>query len=399
MAGSLEKRPNNKWLLVVPGGTGPGGKRIKHKKTVEATSEREARKLLDQFSAEVQKGEYVAPSKMTFAQFTERWLKNHAEVQLSPKTLFRYKQILESRVLPAMGHLQVEQIKPVHLMEFYSNLREAGGRMDGKPGKLSEKTILYHHRVISSILSSAVEWQVINSNPAARVKPPKVTKKQAPCYDESQIVAMLEALETEELKYQVIVQVALFSGQRRGEILGLEWRHIDFKEGTLTVEQASQYLPDRGVFVKPPKNESSKRLLSLPPFLLDLLRRYRKEQAEGRMLVGDAWQGTDRIFTTWDGRPMHPDTVSSWFPQFLERHGLPHLTFHGLRHSSATMSINEGLPAKSISGRLGHSSIGITMDLYGHYLQSADKVMADKLEQVYQRMKNNSKGDAKKGRA
>ena len=134
-------------------------------------------------------------------------------------------------------------------------------------------------------------------------------------------------------------------------------------------------------------------------FLLDLLRQYKKQQAETRLKVGDLWQGTDHVFTTWDGRPMHPDSISSWFPAFLERHGLPHLTFHGLRHSSATMQINEGVPLKNISGRLGHANVGTTADIYGHYLRSADKVTADKLEGVYQRMKGSGKKDAKKGRA
>lgn len=398
MAGWLEKRGENKWRLNVPGGTGPDGKRVTHRKVVEVTSERQARKQLDLFSAEVQKGEYVEPSKVTFAEFVERWLKNYGEKNLAPKTLFRYKQILESRILPAMGHLQVEQIKPFHLMEFYANLGEDGVRMDGKAGGLSERTVLYHHRVLSSILNDAVQWQIIPFSPASRVKPPKCSKKVAACYDEAQIMAMLEVLEKEDLKYRAIVHVGLFTGMRRGEIMGLDWGDIDFDSGTLTVRQASQYLPDRGVFVKDPKNESSVRLISLPLFLVDMLRQYRKEQAAARLKVGDLWQASDRVFVTWDGLPMHPDTISSWFPQFLDRHGLPHLTFHGLRHSAATTLVNEGVPLKNISGRLGHANVGTTADIYGHYLKSADKAIADKLEVVYQRIKNGKK-DRKKGRA
>lgn len=122
-----------------------------------------------------------------------------------------------------------------------------------------------------------------------------------------------------------------------------------------------------------------------------MLRQYKREQAEARLKVGDLWQGSDRLFTTWDGRPMHPDTVSSWFPKFLKRHGLPLLPFHGLRHTAATMMINAGVPAKVVSGHFGHANIGTTHDIYGHFLRSADKEAADRLEQTYQRMKQNGK--------
>lgn len=394
MAGWVEERSENRWRLNVPGGSGPKGERIVHRKMVEAKSEREAKKLLDLFSAEVQKGEYVAPSKLTFEEFVERWFRNYGEKNLAPKTLFRYREILESRVLPAMGHLPVEQIKPFHLMEFYTNLQEDGIRADGKPGGLSPKTILQHHRIISSILNDAAQWQVISSSPAARVRPPKVQKKQAGCYDESQMAALLDTLDKEELKYRVLVHLALFTGCRRGELMGLEWQDIDFQKGTLEVRQASQYLPGQGTFTKAPKNESSVRLLSLPPFLVDMLRQYKKEQTEGRLKAGDLWQGSNRLFTTWDGRPMHPDTVTSWFPKFLQRHNLPHLPFHGLRHTAATMLINQNVPLKNISGRLGHSNISTAGDIYSHFLQSADKAISDTLEQVYHDMK-----DTKKGRA
>ncbi|MGI9861787.1 site-specific integrase [Moorella naiadis] len=391
MAGWVERRGENSWRLNVPGGTGPDGKRKVYRKTVEATSKRQAEKLLAEFAAEVQKGLYVEPSKLTLAEFAERWLKDYGEANLAPKTLFRYRQLLASRILPALGHLKLEQIKPLHLLEFYANLQEAGIRTDGRPGGLSEQTILHHHRLISAMLQDAVEWQIIPFNPASRVKPPKVPKKEVACYDEWQVAALLQALEGEESKYRVMVTMALFTGLRRGELLGLEWKHVNLDDGTLEVRQAAQYLPGMGNFVKAPKTKGSVRKLSLPPFLVMLLRQYRKEQLEARLKVGDRWQDSDRFFTTWDGRPMSSNTVSNWFGKFLKRHGLPPLPFHGLRHTAATMLINQGLQAKNISSRLGHSTISITMDLYGHYLRSADKEAADRLEQAYQHMKNGSK--------
>ena len=414
--GSLEKRGDNTWRLVASCGM-KGDKQIKKRKTVtvkvacgqksckgctrtaRCQARREAEKLLAEFVLEIEKGMFIEPGKLTFADFVERWLKDYAESNLAPKTLFHYKKMLDSRILPAMGHLKIEQIKPTHLLEFYANLQEEGIRNDGRPGTLSAKTILKHHRIISSILNDAVQWQVLASNPASRVKPPKTTKKQAACYDEEQVAKLMEALENEQLKYKTLIYLAIFTGCRRGELMGLEWQDIDFNKGTLEIRQASQYLPGQGTFTKGPKNESSERLMALPASIMTLLKQYKTYQAAERLKVGDLWKGSDRLFATWDGQPMHPDTISKWFPKFLKRHGLPPLPFHGLRHTAATMLINQGLPAKSISGRLGHADIGTTYNIYGHYLKSADREAADRLETVFQNMTGNGKKETIKGQA
>lgn len=382
MAGWVEKRGENTWRLNVPGGTGPDGKRKIFRKNVEAKSKREAEKLLDLFSAEVLKGQYVEPSKLTFKDFAERWLRDYAEPNLAPKTVFRYRQLLESRILPAMGHLKMEEIKPVHLLEFYKNLQEEGIRLDGKPGVLSEQTILHHHRLLSAIFNDAVEWQVIPSNPASRVKPPKVKRKRARYYEEEQVAVLLKALEKESLKHKTLVVLALSTGLRRGEIMGLEWPDVNFEEGTITVRQAAQYLPGKGTFEKDTKNETSERIIAVPESVAALLKEYRKEWLENRLKVGDLWQGSDRLFTTWDGRPGHAEWPSQWFAKFVRKHNLPPLSFHGLRHTSASLLISQGVHPKAISGRLGHSNISTTMDIYGHLLKSADREAADKLEGV-----------------
>lgn len=395
--GSVLKRGKDSWRLQVNCGMDAEDKQIRKTKTIHAASKKEAEKELAKFIAEIEKGQFIEPTKLTFADFTYRWLRDYAEKNLAPKTVFRYKQILKSRVLPAMGYLKIEKITPVHLMEFYANLQEDGIREDGKSGVLSAATILYHHRVISSILNDAVQWQVIASNPASRVKPPKGTKIQAACYDEEQTAALLEALEREDIKYKVMVHLALFTGLRRGELMGLEWQDLNFEKNILDIRQASQYLPGQGTFTKKPKNQSSVRFLCLPSSLMALLKQYKAHQAEERLKAGIQWQGSERIFTTQKGGTMHPDTVSRWFPKFLKRQGLPELPFHGLRHTAATMLINQGLPAKSISGRMGHSNIGTTFDIYGHYLKSADRESADRLEEVYQKMKDNKKKETIKG--
>jgi len=271
MAGYYEKTKSGKYRLFVSAGTGPGGKRKRLTKTVEAKSDREAEKLLAQFVAEVEKGQYIEPGKLTFAEFVNRWLRDYGEVKLEPKTLHRYKEIL-GRVLEAMGHLRIDQIRPLHLVEFYQNLREEGIRKDGREGRLSEDTVLYHHKVISSIFNKAVKWGVVAVNPASKVDPPKSEGNQPAVYDEKQTAALLAALDEEPLKYKVIVILALATGLRRGELMGLEWPDVDFENNTITVNKASQYLPKKGTFTKGPKTKSSNRKIAVPESVMTLLK-------------------------------------------------------------------------------------------------------------------------------
>lgn len=383
MAGSIQKSGQNSWKLTVSCGFDAAGKRVRHTKTVICKSEREARKELALFVAEIERGQFTGSRKTTLKDFTLIWLRDYAEKQLAPKTLFRYKQILEDRIIPALGHLHLDKIKPNHLLSFYNNLTEAGIRKDGKEDRgLSERTILHHHRLIHTILETAVQWQYILSNPAGRVKAPKITRKPAAVYDQEQTAALLAAVESEPIKYQVIILLAISTGMRQGEIMGLTWKHIDFEKNTIRVEQSAQYLPQKGVFFKEPKNESSKRLIAIPSSVMEFLKHFKKHQAEERLKLGDKWQASDLLFTTWAGKPMFPNEMSSWFPRFLAKHQLPHLPFHGLRHTSATLLIAEGATATDLSRRLGHSTTSTTMNIYAHSLQKADTLLAQKMNSI-----------------
>ena len=435
--GSVEKRGENTWRLIVSAGM-KDDKQVKKKKSVTTTvscpesscrgcskvsrckARKEVEKLLAEFVLEIEKGVYFEPTKLTFKDFADRWLRDYAEKELAPTTTFRYRQLLDSRIYPAMGHLAVEKITPVHLMEFYANIQEEGIRLDGKAGKLSPTTIRHHHRLISSILNTAVQWQVLSTNPAARIKPPRVPKKIAGCYDEQQTASLLAAMENEPFKYQVAIALAIDTGVREGELMGLTWPAVDFENNTIEILQSAQYLPGKGNFTKLPKNETSLRIVSITPSVMALLRRYKAHQAARQLKAGDLWQGTERLFTTWDGRPTHTYSIGTWFAKFLKRttfhkpcnmpiskeatcphcnkpikekdvYRLPPLPFHGLRHTAATLLISTGMDSKTVSGRFGHSNIGTTYDIYGHYLKSADREAADRIEQVYQRMKGNDK--------
>ena len=400
MVGHIEPRGKS-FRLVVSGGRDKDGKQIKYTKTIKGVTPKEAEKELALMVAEIEKGQFADSKKLNLNDFVARWLKDYAQKRLAPKTLYRYKELLDKRILPALGHMRIDQIRPLHIMKFYNNLQEEGMRLDGKPGTLSDRTILHHHRLLSSIMQDAVEWQVIHSNPLTRVPTPKVKRKPAPCYDEEQTILLFQALDNEPMKYKVIIFLDIASGLRRGELMGLTWDNVNFKDSTIEVECSSQYLPGQGTFTKDPKNETSKRIISIPSSVMALLKEYKKHQSEEKLIVGSLWHDSNRLFTTWDGKPMHPDTVSKWFPKFLKRYNekvkndeyipdsekenlyLPPITFHGLRHTSATLLIGQGLHVKTISSRLGHSNISTTMDIYGHTLKKADQEAADKLDYLF----------------
>ncbi len=380
--GSIEKRGEGRYRLTVSGGYDHEGKRIRHRRTVQAANDTEADKKLLMYIAELEGSDYYEPERLRFKDFAIKWLKEHARPNLAPKTFMDYEKMLKDRIYPAIGHLTMNQIKPLHIIEFEGTLRKDDARFDGKPGPLSETTIRYYHRILSSIFSTAVEWGVVKENPVKRVKAPRVKKKKVRVYNLEEAAAMLEALKEEPLKWQVLVHLALVTGLRRGELLGIEWQDINFEKGILDINKASQSLPKRGTFSKDPKSEGAKRLISLPESTIQILKEYRKEWIENKLKLGDLWEGSNRLWVSRYGGHMHTDTPTKWFPKFLKRHSLPHMNFHGLRHTSATLLIAQGVDVRSVSGRLGHSRTSTTLDIYTHALRSADEAAAEIMENI-----------------
>ena len=389
MAGHLEKRGKNSWRLIVSHGFDNYGNRIKYTKSILANSRREADKELTKFVYEIENGVILQSSGMTFAQFTEMWTKNYALKELAPKTYDRYKGMLESRILPYFGHFKLDLIKPAHIIQFYDYLSKDHQlkRCKNNQGKttlkaLSSKTILEHHRLLRSMLQNAVYWQILPYNPVARVKPPKHTKPKIHYYDDIECKKLLEALEDEEIKFQTIVILTLFTGMRRGEVLALEWSDIDFKEGFVTVTKSSQYLPDKGIFVKDPKTESSVRSVGIPKVVIDMLTKYKVWYDNQKKECGDLWIDSNRLFVQWNGKPMHPDTITDWFRRFIQRKNLPPITFHGLRHTNATLMISKNIDLAVVASRLGHAQITTTLNFYVHPVQSHNKAAGDILEEI-----------------
>lgn len=248
--------------------------------------------------------------------------------------------------------------------------------------KLSGTSALYYYRVLSSILTTAVYWQVIPSNPCNRVKPPKAERKEAHYLDDLQAITLLEHLEKEPLQYRAVVTLLLYSGMRRGELCGLCWDDIDFENCIIDINKSSLYVSSRGIFDDDTKNKSSRRVIKIPAPVIELLKQHETEQIKTRLLLGDTWFDSKKVFTRWDGKPIHPDTLSGWFHDFIKKNDLPEITLHSLRHTNATLMIANGTDIKTVSKRLGHSNVTTTGNIYTHAIKTADEKAADTLQDI-----------------
>jgi len=390
MAGSIEKRGDS-YRLVCVVGYNLQGRPIKKSKTVHC-SKKEAKIELAKFVADVQKGMYVEGKSLKFTDFVEIWKRDYGSKELAPSTYKRYLGILESRIIPFFGHFRVDKIKPTDIMQFYDLLskdtqivrrKDNNGKKTGKP--LSPKTILEHHRLLRAMLQKAVYWQMIVSNPAERVQAPKTKKPKRKYYDDEQSKALISGLmelTEEQFKYKVAIILTIFTGVRLGELMGLEWDDINFREGIVSINRSSQYLADKGVFTKTPKTESSIRDVAIPDFVVSLLEEYKCWYDEQKYQYGELWVDSNRLFVQADGRPMHPSTISKWFEKFVAQIGLPVINFHGLRHTNATLLIAQNIDVSVVAARLGHAQITTTLNFYVHPIISHNKTAGFALENL-----------------
>jgi len=399
MAGTKRLLDNGTWELCVSHGSDLRGKRKRKYKYVSASGPREADILLAEFVAECNRRGYSDGEKMLIRDYAELWKQDHVEEQLKNKTIFRYEDLLK-RVVEYLGNLRLCDIvdNPTYLKEFYRMLQEDGvrkdkERIDGKlvlkKGGLSIKTIRHHHALLSSMFSSAVDWNLIRENPCARVKPPKEKRKDRKkknlnfyTIEQSKLFLQeLDKLNINELKYKTIIYVAICTGLRRGEIMGLEWSDIDFKNNCISVERASLYTPKDGTFEDDTKTTSSERTVYVPAFLIDLLKEYKTWWDGEKNKAKDKWIASTRLFVQWNGKPMHPDTISQWFPDFIRKTELPHVTFHGLRHTYGSILLAMGMDLESVAGILGHENIQMLIQTYGHDVtKEANKKAADLID-------------------
>ena len=391
MAGSIKKRGKSSYRLIVADGYNFEGKQIRYTKTVHGTK-REAEIELAKFVSEIQNGLVIEGKALKFSEFTEIWKRDYASKELAPATVKRYYRMLDTRILPYFGRMYINKIKPTDIMRFYDLLskdtqleRKKNIKIVKTKKPLSRKTILEHHRLIHAMLTKAVYWQVIVSNPADRVQPPKVIKTKRKCYDDVQckyLLSNLSQLGEDKIKFKVAIALAIFTGARLGELAGLSWSDIDLNNGIIHINRSSQYISELGVFTKVPKTESSIRDIAIPDFVVSLLSEYRIWYDNQNFVYNDLNSNLECLFVQSNGKPMHPSTISKWFKKFIQDIGLPVINFHGLRHTNASLLISQQIDVAIVAARLGHAQISTTLNFYVHPLLSHNKIAGSALQNL-----------------
>lgn len=274
-------------------------------------------------------------------------------------------------------------------MEAAKAISEALGRsldktftVEKNSRTLSPKTVIEHHRLISTVLDQASKEGLVPFNVASKATLPKVQKKEVNYFQPEQVAAIREALEREPIKWKTLVHLLLITGARRGEILGLKWDKVDFEGNKIHICNNVLYAPDRGIYEDTPKTATSDRYISLSAETMQLLRQYWAWQSGERLRLGGYYQDQGFLFAQDSGKPMHPDNVNTWLRNFSKRHGLPHINPHAFRHSMASLLYFNGVDSVSISKRLGHAQVSTTVNIYAHVMEAADKKNADILADV-----------------
>jgi len=320
---------------------------------------------------------------MTFLEFTKLWLKDYAEPNVRPTTLYGYKCNLNAYILPVFKDFKLSEIKVYHLEKFYNDLKQTPTKITQgtkNPKMLSSTTILKQHRQLSLMLSTAVKWEFLESNPCQKViRPPMKSTPEMAYYNEDEIKQLFKLLDKEDLGFKTAVYMLVLGGFRRAELLGLYWEDIDFENQTVNVYKNLLNIKGQGVIEGKVKTTRSKRTVSLPEECFELLKHYKVLQNERKSILGKAWKESPYVFKMVTGGCMKPDWLSKTWKTFLESNNMRSIRLHDLRHTCATYLLSIGTPIATVSRKLGHSDIYTTYNTYTHSLEKDDKEAVEKL--------------------
>lgn len=365
-----EKVKNKKYEITVPIGY-DGSKRINHYETFYG-GKKEAKLRENEIKSQIKNNSFVIKSKITMKELLQEWLK-YSKDTWSPKTYISNVHWCDV-ISKIIGHIKLQDINVKILEDFYKDIRQST--------TYSDKTIQHFYVIINTALKRAILWGYIINNPNSFIEKPKVRKKEIECYSPEDVEILLDVLQNESLKYQAIIYLALDSGARRGEILGLTWNDVDFNKRTLKINKSIQYTKELGIFEKTTKTQSSDRIIYISDKTINILKAYKKEQLENKLKLGSKWENSKRIFTTNLGGDMHPDTPSQILEKIIKKHELKRISFHGLRHTSISLQISSGIQSQIISKRAGHSNVSTTHTLYSHFFDNEFQEVANKMNDI-----------------
>jgi integrase len=299
----------------------------------------------------------LGAGRLTVAQYMDKWLAASVKPSVKVKTYEGYESIARVRVVPRIGRKQLSNLTPLDLQALYADLAEDG---------LSARSIHHTHRCLHRAFVQAIRWGLLSRNPCDGVTAPKATRSEMRVLAPEQVNTFLAA--TREHPARALYALAVTTGMRQGELLGLRWQDVDLDAGRLAVRQALQRQRGNGLVFVEPKTPRSRRTIVLSRLAIAALREHRDRQAFARRTAGAEWQKRDLVFCDYFGAPLDPSYQTATFKAALQRAKLPEIRFHDLRHTAATLLLSKGVHVKLVSEMLGHSTITLTLDTYSHLI-------------------------------
>jgi integrase len=360
--GSIYQRASDGlWVAAL---TLPNGKR----RAYYGKTRSEARDKLKEAQRELDNGIDLDASRQTVGQFLDRWLSDVAKPGVRPSTYESYRLHVERHLKPALGHLALRKLTPQHVQALMNEKVKAG---------LAPRTVHLMRATLRRALGYAVKWSLVTRNVATLVEPPRAVRKPVQPLNAEQVRRFLDA--TRDDRFGPLFHVAIASGLRQGELLGLQWEDVDFAAGTVTVRRALQRIDKRPVFVEP-KSDRSRRTVNLPASAVAALKIQKDRQAFARQAAGEHWQEQDLVFASTIGTPLDAPNVTHRLQALLKDAGLPRQRFHDLRHCCASLMLANGEHPRVVMETLGHSQISLTMNTYSHVMPAMQRDAADRLD-------------------
>jgi integrase len=374
MAGQIVKQGDKAWLVrIFMGRHSETGKRKYFNKTVHGTK-KDAQTYLNGVLREKDLGVFIEPSAMTLNAYLDQWLETAAKPGVSKRTFSDYEDLMRRYVRDVLGSRKLSQVSPLEVQALYMNMQEKG---------LSGRTIRYTHSVLSSAFKQAVKWQLMTQNPAAVVDLPRHVRKEMKALSPDEAGAFLGA--AAQCRWNALFTLALMTGMRPEEYLGLQWKDIDMKSGMVVVQRTlCWHRRGGGWYYGEPKTARSRRSIPLPASAVVALKQHHRNQAEDKMKSRQTYADKDIVFATREGEPL---TIAylhrRHFKKILTRAELPStVRLYDLRHTCATLLLAANENPKIVSERLGHATITLTLDTYSHVLPSMQRAASDKLENI-----------------
>ena len=368
MKNGIRKRGDSYTIAISLGKDPNSGKYKYHYETVTGTRELAKRRRAELIN-QLDNGTFIKPSKLTVAEYLKRWLKDYTKPNLSPKAFERYENIVQAYLTPTFGNIILTQLKPEHIQRYYTSMLERG---------LSPSTVKYHHAVIHKALRTAMKWQLLKHNPADGVDVPRRRHVEMQTWDDSEVRQFLEA--AKRSPYYALFHTALYTGMRRSELLGLQWKDIGIQQ--IYVSRSLHRLRNGTYVFTQPKSAKSRRTIALSPSSILTLAEH-KERQEGKIaMIGIPLSQDDLVFSTPEGKPLRPDTVTVAWRMLAVKAGLKSIRLHDARHTHATLMLKQGVHPKIVQERLGHATIAMTLDIYSHVTPGLQEAAAEVFDRL-----------------